>query len=119
MPKYALILPHAADRYSNLPADEYAEIMQDYFAWVQRKVADGSYQGGNKLRTDEGRFLTTRNGDLEVHEIPSTEIAEVVGGIMILEMADLNAVVEAVRDHPHLKHNQNIVVLPIDPTTED
>ena len=119
MPKYALLLSHAPDRYSSLPQEEYGDIMADYFDWVQQKVADGTYQGGHKLNTSEGRYLSTRSGSLEVHDIPSTEIAEVVGGIMIIEAADLDAAVESIRNHPHFKHNHDVVVFPIDPTTEE
>ncbi len=119
MPKYALLLSHAPDRYANLDKDEYGDIMGDYFAWVQQKVADGTYQGGHKLNTIEGRFLTSSGGGLEVHDIPSTEIAEVVGGIMIIEASDLDQAVESIRNHPHFKHNQNVLVLPIDPASEE
>ena len=118
MKRFALLLPHATDRYSRLSTEEYAEVMGDYFAWVQARVAEGTYKAGHKLSTHEGRHLTTRGGALEVHDIPSTEIAEVVGGIMIIEAEDLDAAVDAVRDHPHLRHNHDLLVLPVDPASE-
>ena len=119
MPNFALLLSHAPDRYTNIGEDEYGDIMADYFSWVQEKVADGTYQGGHKLNTEKGRYLTSRSGSLEVHDIPSTEIAEVVGGIMIIEAADLDTAVQAIGNHPHFKHNHNVVVLPVDPVSED
>ena len=119
MARFALLLPHTADRYDNLSPEEYGEIMQDYFGWVQDKVSQGIYAGGHKLQTTSGRYLSSRDGNLEVHDIPSAEIAEVVGGIMIIEAGDLDEAVELVRDHPQFVHNQNMVVLPVDPAAED
>jgi hypothetical protein len=119
MARFALLLPHAADRYENLSKDEYGEIMQDYFAWVQEKVSSGVYVGGHKLQTSTGRLLTRRGGDLEIHDIASAEVAEVVGGIMIIEADNLDAAVELIRDHPHFLHNQNVMVLPVDPASEN
>lgn len=119
MAKYALLLPHAPDRYTGISDEEYGKIMQDYFAWVEAKVASGAYQGGHKLKTDAGRYLSSRDGELQVHDIASTEIAELLGGIMIIEAESLDAAVEAVRDHPQFVHNQSMTILPIDPAAED
>ena len=85
----------------------------------RQKFRPGQYETGHKLKTDEGRYVTVRSGDLEVHDIPSTEIAEVVGGIMIIEAENLDAAVDTVRDHPHLKHNRDIMVLPVDPASQN
>ena len=119
MAKYALLLPHRADRYTDLSGDEMGEIMKDYFAWVQAKVEAGAYQGGHKLNTEAGKLMTTRSGELEIHDIPSAEVAEVIGGIMIIEATSLDDAVDQARGHPPLVHNQNMVVLPVDPAAED
>ncbi len=119
MAKFALLLAHAPDRYNNLSGEDYADIMKDYFAWVQARVEDGSYQGGHKLNTGPGRLLSSSGGALEVHDMPSAEIAEVVGGIMLIEASDMDAALALVGDHPHFKHNSTMMVFPVDPASED
>ncbi len=122
MPKYALLLSHPADRYTSIPTEEYKDIMGDYFAWVQEKLKSGTYQGGHKLVAHEGKQLSRppegTNG-LQIHDIASTEVAEVLGGIMIIEADDLDAAIELVSDHPHFVHNANMAVVPIDPASEN
>ena len=46
MPKFALLLNHAPDRYQDLGEDEYMDIITDYVSWVEKMTADGVYTGG-------------------------------------------------------------------------
>lgn len=118
MAKFALLLNHAPDRYSGLTKAEYSETMGDYFKWVQDKIQEGAYVGGHKLSTATGKLVTSKTGSIEVHDIPSTEIAEVLGGIMIIEAPDFDSAVDMARAHPHLTHNHNLMVFPVDPGSD-
>lgn len=119
MPRYALLLNHAPTRYTEISREEYTEIMTDYFAWVQDKVSEGLYLAGHKLKAEEGISLTSRNGALDIHNITSTEVAEVLGGIMIIEAPNMDVAVDLAKDHPHFVHNTNMMVVPIDPASEN
>ena len=110
MPNFALLLPHAPDRYQGLSEDEYMDIIKDYVAWVEELTAKGIYQDGHKLTDDPGKTLSSANGGIEVHDSPATEIAEILGGLMIVRAADFPAAVEIARTCPHLKHNQTLHV---------
>lgn len=118
MAKFALLLNHRADRYRDLAPEDYLEIIKDYVAWVEEKAEQGIYAGGHKLDTSVGKLMRRAGNGVEVHDVPSTEVAEVLGGLMIIEAADLDGAAEIARDHPHFRHNSELLVWPIDEQTE-
>ncbi|MEL6364036.1 MAG: YciI family protein [Pseudomonadota bacterium] len=111
MAQFALLLPHAPDRYSSATEDEMMAIIKDYVAWTEKLTAEGVYKGGHKLN-EAGRTVTA--GGAEVHDGPFTEAAEILGGIMVVEARDLDHAVAIAKTNPHLKHNARIEVRPID-----
>lgn len=119
MSKFALLLNHPMDRYQDIPEDEYMDIIKDYVAWVQAQVEQGVYIGGHKLQTTAGKRLTKNGSSIDVIDAPSTEIAEILGGIMIIETKDLEAAVEVAKSHPHFTHNQSLEIWPLDESVDD
>ena len=119
MSKYALLLNHPTDRYEDIPEDEYMDIIKDYVAWVQNQVEKGVYIGGHKLQTSTGKRLTKSASGINVADAPSTEIAEILGGIMIIETDGMEAAVEVARSHLHFVHNQSLEIWPLDESVED
>lgn len=119
MAQFALMLNHAPDRYQDLSEDEYLDIIKDYVAWVEEMTAKGVYTGGHKLTEGAGRTLTANDGAVEVHDGPFAELAEVLGGLMIIEAADYDAAVEIAKTCPHLVHNRSLEIRQIDDAVED
>jgi len=119
MAKFAVLLNHAPERYTQLDEDEYLTIIKDYVAWIEKTSAKGMYLGGEKLKSQPGKVLT-RSDDpgnqagFEVHDSPFLEASEVLGGFMLLEADDMDAVIALVADHPHLKHNTTLQICEID-----
>ena len=114
MKTYAFLLPYAPDRYQGLPEDEVMAIIGDYVAWVEEMAGKGVYKGGHKLVDAPGRVVSGSVDAVDVHEGPYTELAEVLGGVMIVEAADYDAAVEIARSHPHLTHNERIEIREIE-----
>lgn len=110
MTEFALLLPHAPDRYEGLTEDEYMAVIADYVAWVEKLTADGIYKGGHKLTDDRGVVVSAADGGIDIHDSPFAEMSEILGGIMIIEAADYAAAVEIVKTHPHLKHNARVEI---------
>ncbi len=110
MAQYALLLTHAPNRYHDLSENDYMAIIKDYVDWVEKLTADGIYKGGHKLVDEAGKILSNTGGSTEVHEGPYTELAEVLGGLMILEAESYDAVVEIAKTHPHLIHNSTLEI---------
>ncbi len=119
MSKYALLLNHSTNRYSEVPEDDYMEIVKDYVAWVQEHVEKGIYVGGHKLSTDIGKTLTKTTDGIAVIDAPSTEIAEILGGIMIIETKNLDSAVSIAKTHPHFLHNHSLQIWPLDESVDD
>ena len=114
MAKFALLLKHAPDRYAGLSEDDYMAVIKDYVAWIEKATADGIYAGGHKLASRAGRTVSATDNGIDVHDSPFTELAEILGGFMVIEAADLDAAVDIARDHPHLVHNQSMEIRQID-----
>lgn len=119
MPKFVLMLPHARDRYENLSESEFMEVMTDYIGWVEQMSASGKYLSGEKLNADPGRIVTNVSGSIEVHDGPFAEVAEILGGYMVISADDYDEAVEIARAHPHMKHNQTIVIRQTDPAADE
>ena len=110
MSKFALLLHHTPDRYTNLAEDQFMNIMKDYIAWVEKASEDGVYVGGEKLSASEGMELVSNdNGDV-IHESPLAELPEILGGMMIVEAPSMEDAVELAKKHPHLVHNSRIEI---------
>ena len=112
--RFALLLNHAPDRYEGLGEDEYMAIIGDYVAWVEEMTRAGCYVDGHKLEGVAGRVVTRSGDAVEVHEGPYAELAEVLGGLMIIEADDFDAAVEIARGHPHLRHNTSMEIRALD-----
>lgn len=110
MAKYALLLPHAPDRYKKLEPEELMDTMKDYMAWVESLTADGVYAGGYKLVDQPGKLLVAHRDGAVLHDGPFAEMAEVLGGIMIINAADMDDAVRIARTNPHLRHNKRIEI---------
>lgn len=110
MTHFALLLPHAPDRYTGLSEDDYMTIIGDYTAWVETLTAEGVYKGGHKLTDDRCVELTSGDSGIEVHDSPFTEVSEILGGLMIIEADDFDVAVRIAKTNPHLKHNSRIEI---------
>lgn len=110
MNTYMLLLNHAPHRYDNLSEDDYMAIITDYIAWTEKMTADGVYAGGEKLADGPGKRLSKTDGSIEVHDSPMAELAEVLGGFMMIKAADYDAAVAIAKTCPHMVHNSSMVV---------
>ena len=119
MPKFVLMLPHARDRYTNIPEAEFMDLMTDYIGWVEEMSAQGKYLSGEKLNADAGKIVTNTSGSIEVHDGPFAEVAEILGGYMVISAADYDEAVEIAQSHPHMKHNETIIIRQTDPAADD
>ena len=114
MPQFAFLLPNHPDRYRDMSEDEFLPIMKDYISWVDEATKAGIFVGGHRLE-ETGCFVSKSDDGIAVHDVVATELAEVLGGLMIVEARDLDHAIDLARSHPHLVHNERIEIRPIDP----
>ena len=119
MATFALLLPHAPDRYTNLGEEEYMDIIKDYIAWTEEMAAKGAYQGGHKLTDDLGCKVIQGESGVEVVHTNAAELTEVLGGLMIVTADDYDGAVEIAKSCPHLVHNDTIEIRQIAEMDED
>ncbi|MEL6323295.1 MAG: YciI family protein [Pseudomonadota bacterium] len=110
MRTFALLLPHAPDRYTSLSDDENMEIIKDYIAWVERLQANGTYVGGYKLTDDGAKSLIAEKEGPRVYDGPFAEVPEILGGIMVIKARDWDDAVEIAKTNPHMVHNRRIEI---------
>lgn len=110
MAKFVLLLNHPPDRYSKLSEDEAMTIFKDYMQWMEQATRDGVCSGGYKLSAEPGKMLNAGADGIHVHDTSLAELPELLGGLMVIEAADLDAAVAIAKGHPHLVHNENLEI---------
>ena len=110
MTQFALLLHHSPNRYQNLTEDAAMSIFKDYMSWMQSNMDSGVCSGGYKLTDDGSVSLSSKSGDIVVHERSFADMAEILGGLMLIEAADIEAAVTIAKSHPHLTHNDHIEI---------
>lgn len=90
--------------FENMPADEQARLIEECFAYDDQLRRGGHFAGGEALQgTDSAVTLRYRNGQVAVTDGPYAETKEQLGGILILEAADLNEAIRLMSDHPGVR----------------
>jgi hypothetical protein len=107
------------DRHDEITEEEHLDIIKDYVTWVENQVERGVNLSGHKLHTVSGKRLTKGNDGIDVVDAPATEIAKILGGMMIIETANMAEAVEVARSHPHFVHNESLEIWPLDESVDD
>ena len=66
--------------------------------------AKGHWAGGEALQSESILTLSWKNGKAATTDGPYAETKEQLGGILVLEAADLNQAVQLMAQHPALKY---------------
>ncbi len=94
--RYAMLICNTPDDWREDSKHATPEAMQEVLDWFEKwggegKIADGGVDLGSPAKA---RTLRTKGGQTVVTDGPYLELKEVVGGVVLLEVADLD---EAVR----------------------
>lgn len=90
--------------WETLSESERQTFMDECFGYDAELRQNGHYAGGEGLQ--EARNAATlrwRSGKVSVTDGPFAESKEQIGGIMILEAADLNHAIRLLSKHPSLR----------------
>ncbi|SMO79374.1 Uncharacterized conserved protein [Fodinibius sediminis] len=78
--------------------------MDECFSYDKELKNNGHYAGGEALQdAQNATTLQWRSGRVSVTDGPFAETKEQIGGIMILEAADLNHAIRLLSKHPSLR----------------
>ena len=75
--------------------------------WVKDRIADGTEEGGERLRPrEEAKTVRVRNGEVIVTDGPFTESKEWINGFGINEFEDLDQAIAIMAQHPVARFGQ-------------
>ncbi len=114
MAQFLLLLHDKPTDFSGYSAEEMQSVIAEYSAWREDLIARKLFLGGQKLKDEGGRHLSTQDGRVQVVDGPYSEAKEVLGGYFMLEADDYPAAVNISRECPHLKYGGRIEVREID-----
>jgi hypothetical protein len=114
MAKFMLVLYETPNQFRSMSAEDIQKVIEKYNAWSAKLAQAGKLQGGEKLREEGGRLLSSERNKVTVVDGPYVETKEVIGGFFILEATDYPEAVQLVSDCPHLAYGR-IEVREIDP----
>jgi hypothetical protein len=96
--RYALLI---CDDESISPSMEELDADPVFRAWGEDLERRGAERFGARLRpVADATTVRVRNGETLVSDGPFAETKDLVGGIVILECADLDEAIEVARAHP-------------------
>ncbi len=114
MAKFMLLLYETPNQFVKLSPQEMQQVIEKYGAWSGKLGAAGKLAGGEKLKDEGGRHMTSKNNKLAVVDGPYSETKEVIGGFFILDAKDYDEAVKLSSDCPHLAFGR-IEVREVDP----
>lgn len=110
-PRFALFL-YEGPAYSQPAPDSMEARVQEYVAWAGEPRANGSVEGGEKLRDAPGAIIEPAR----VTDEPEPGDAPRLAGYFLVRAADRRAALEIARTCPHVRYGGSIVVREIEPT---
>ena len=101
MPKF-LVLARGQGMDPRMSPEDMQKLVERYRSWTERVARAGQLVHGEKLRSPEGRVVRQKGGELVVTDGPFVESKEFLGGFWIIEASSYDAMVDILRDSPHL-----------------
>ena len=91
-------------RFEKLPENERNALIDECCAYDDQLRKDRHFAGGEALQSPRNATtLRWRHGKVSVSDGPYTETKEQLGGILILEAADLNQAIQLMSKHPGVR----------------
>ncbi len=103
--KYICLGYYDEKQFETLSETEQNEMTDECFAYDDVLRKTGHFVGGEALQSDRNAtILRWKNGKVSITDGPYAETKEQLGGILILEAADLNEAIELMSRHPGVKN---------------
>lgn len=100
--KYVLLI---CDDETTSPSNEEIAADPDHQAWSADLKRRASSLGGARLRpVADATTVRVRDGETLVSDGPFAETKDVIGGLDIIECADLDEAIEIAAGHPYALH---------------
>ena len=109
-----ICLGYIEDKYfGQLTEKEQHDFMDACFVYDEELQKSGHWIGGEALQAvSTATTVRYRNGKPQITDGPFAETKEFLGGIMILEAADLNEAIQLMSKHPSLRMGGTFEIRP-------
>jgi len=103
--KYICFGYYNKTKFDSLPDGERNALFDRCFDYDDHLRARGHWLGGEALQpTDTAKTLSWKDGKVAITDGPYAETKEQLGGILILEVRDMNHAVQLMAKHPALEY---------------
>jgi hypothetical protein len=102
MSAFVLLLHDTSWHTGDLGPAQMQAIIARYGAWAGGLAERGKLRGGHKLADDGGRHVRRDGERMTVTDGPYAEAREVVGGLFMIEAADMDEAVAIAKTCPHM-----------------
>lgn len=91
-------------KWETMPESERNAFVDECFAYDDLLRKNGHFVGGESLQSPQNAItLRVQSGKVSVTDGPYAETKEQLGGILILEAADLNHAIQLMSKHPGVR----------------
>jgi hypothetical protein len=109
--KYLLLI--CGDESLELTAEQNAEMSRDIEVWVKEADSRGRQFGQPLRQISDATTVRVRGGETLISDGPFAETKEQIGGLDIIDCANLDEAIELASKHPVVKYG-TIEVRPFD-----
>lgn len=111
--RYLLLIASDESAHSELTAEENADTLDEYGAWMKAMTDRGLLQGGERLRpVADATTVRVRNGEVLATDGPFAETKERLAGYFLVDCKDLDEAIEVAAKIPGARDG-SIEVRPI------
>lgn len=111
--KYMLLIWGNQEMFEQLPAEEQASWMGQYFAFTQQIAEAGQMVAGDPLQGPEtATRVAVRDGRTVTTDGPYPEVKEVLGGYYVVDVPDLDTAIEVASRIPDARTG-TVAVVPV------
>ena len=115
--KYICLGYMEESKWDAMPDDQRAAMMQEILAYDEELRRGGHLVGTEALQgVRSATTLRWRHGKVVVTDGPFAETKEQLGGIVVLEAADLNHAIQLMSYHPVVRHGVCLELRPAEET---
>jgi hypothetical protein len=117
--KFAFLGYHVEQGWQDMSKRDQDAMIAECFTYDKKLLDDGHMLGdGTALQPARtAKVLRFRNGKVDVTDGPFSETKEVLGGVGLLEAADMEQAVELMTKHPGLRYGSTFELRPVNEET--
>jgi len=99
MSQFILFIRGGSELSINLSPEQIQESIQRFSTWAQKLRAERKLISAEKLKDNTGMLLSRKNGQVVV-DGPFAETKETIGGLFIINAANMNEAIEISKECP-------------------